>query len=128
MRKPLAFLIAGTLFGVGAVAHADVYKWIDARGATGYGESPPPGARNVTRLTMEGGNVSIIPLPRPQVARPAASAVPLVPDVRGVAIDDDATRLARWREQCVAERRVGCDNPTPATFDITPSFSRSLSR
>lgn len=133
MLKPVAWLLAGALAGAPLVAGADVYKWVDARGATGYGEKPPKDARNVTRLTMEAGNVSVIPLPRPvlgpppqlQVVQPAPVAV--VPGTPSRAVDgDDPTRIARWREQCVAERRVNCDNPTPATFDVTPSFSRFL--
>ena len=131
MSKPLAVLLAAALLGAPTVAAADVYKWIDGRGVTGYGESPPPGARNVTRLTMEAGSVSIVPVPKPRPVAPllrnveSASVTP--PEVRGAPIDiDDATRLARWRAQCVAERRVDCDNPTPATFDVTPSFARSV--
>ena len=126
MPKSIAWLLAGALLGAPVVAGADVYKWLDGRGATGYGENPPPGARNVTRLTMDAGNVSIIPVPRPRFAAPPRileSAPVTRPDIRSTTIEiDDATRLARWREQCIAERRVDCDNPTPATFDITPSF------
>jgi hypothetical protein len=40
-----------------------------------------------------------------------------------VAVPVDAARLERWREQCFAERRVDCDRPTAATFDMISSTS-----
>jgi hypothetical protein len=132
MLKPAAWLLAGALLGAPVVAGADVYKWTDARGATGYGEKPPPGARNVTRLTMEAGNVSVIPLPKappgapPQLQVVESAPVTPSPGLRSSPVEDDATRLARWREQCVAERRVDCLNPTSATFDFAPSFARTV--
>jgi hypothetical protein len=125
MRKPIVWLLTGALLGGPAVAGADIYKWTDSRGAISYGEKPPEGARNVTRLTMEGGNVSVIPRPK---VRPAALPQDVAStEARTVRLGvDDITRLSRWREQCVAERRVDCDNPTPATFDHAPSFARNI--
>ena len=110
-------------------AGADVYKWTDERGGASYGERPPAGARNVTRLTLEAGNVSIIPVPKP--SRPAAVPQPGAeaalqgrsdgPLIAGALIGTDDPE---WRRRCVLERRVDCDSPTAATFDVTPSFGR----
>jgi hypothetical protein len=114
----LGFLLAAPL-------HADdVYRWVDARGGVGYGEKPPVGAHSVRRLSIDSGNVSVIPTVRPRALpapepRVADAAAPSVV----VAVPVDAARLERWREQCFAERRVDCDRPTAATFDMISSTS-----
>lgn len=122
MRKSLVYGLAAAVLGAAPSAFADVYRWIDERGTTSYGEKPPRGARNVTRLTMDAGNVSVIPAaparaaaPRPQVPERADLAAPPL-----IVADDPA----RWRERCIAERRVDCENPTAATFDFAPPFAR----
>ena len=133
MPNPLLWLAAAAVAAAPAVAGADVYKWTDERGVASYGERPPSGARNVTRLTMEAGNVSIIPvpkLPRPAAPpRPGAESAPLarvdsLPSGSGPIATGDPTRIAEWRKRCFAERRVDCDSATAATFDVAPSFAR----
>jgi hypothetical protein len=120
----VAWLVAGALLAVCAVARADVYKWVDARGVTTYGNKPPPGARGLTRLGPADDRLSIIPLPVPR----GEIAAPLVQfdDVPRGSVDRAAAapaeNAASRREQCFAERRVDCGAPTPATFDAVPSY------
>ena len=141
MRHAFFWLAAAAVAVAPAAKGADVYKWTDARGVAGYGDKAPAGARNVTRLTMDAGNVSIIPTPKP--LRPTAPSQPggefapptradslilpsslILPGSGPIGIYD-STRIASWRRQCQDERRVDCDNPTAATFDVAPSFARS---
>lgn len=111
-------------FVLAAPLHADVYRWVDARGSVSYGQKPPAGAQNVRRLSMEAGNVSVIPIVMPRALPLAASEAP-APNVRAV-VPPDGARLDRWREHCFAERRVDCDRPTAATFDVISSSSSSV--
>jgi glutaredoxin len=48
-------LLAAVLSGWAALACAQ-YKWIDSEGKTGYGDSPPAGARNVERFSPSAGD------------------------------------------------------------------------
>ena len=136
MRNALFWLAAAAVAVAPAAKGADVYKWTDARGGAGYGDKAPAGARNVTRLTMDAGNVSIIPIPKPH--RPAAPSQPdgeFAPPTRADSLvlpssvilpgSGPIGTIASWRRQCQDERRVDCDNPTAATFDVAPSFARS---
>jgi len=136
MRNALFWLAAAAVAVAPAAKGADVYKWSDARGGAGYGDKAPAGARNVTRLTMDAGNVSIIPVPKP--LRPAAPSQPggeFAPPTRANSLVVPSSvilpgggpigTIASWRRQCQDERRVDCDNPTAATFDVAPSFARS---
>ena len=117
-------------FALAPAAHAQVYKWVDERGTTNYGNKPPT-ARQVTRLTDAESTLSIIPSPRPQPAVPAREREARALEARArdalpVAFDRPVPAAARepeWRERCFAERRVDCSAPTAATYDITLSFA-----
>lgn len=135
MPNPLIWFAAAVVAAAPAAAGADVYKWTDERGVASYGERPPSRARNVTRLTMEAGNVSIIPVPRPRAVASPQPGGESAPEARAGLLSgsgpigaDDSTRVESWRKQCLAERRVDCDNPTAATFDVAPSFARIAPR
>ena len=57
------------------LAHAQIYKWVDQKGVTSYGQKPPRDALKVTVLRAD-SNLSIIPLaiPRdPRQTQPAAA-------------------------------------------------------
>ncbi len=132
----LRFLLASAL-AMPLLAHAQIYKWTDAKGAVNYGAKPPRNAVNVTTLEAE-SRLSIIPtaIPR-QPPRPSQSADEMwqaraaqlertaVPSVYDrpmfVAVPDPAA----WRERCFAELRVDCDRPTAATYDYIPGFQPS---
>src|SRR4249920_1729559 len=112
---------------IGALAlplltHAQIYKWVDDKGVTSYGNKPPPNAAGLTTLTDGESRVSVIPSPRSQPA-PATrererDALPSSVDRAAVAA---VGRQLEWRERCFAERRVDCTAPTAATYDSTPS-------
>jgi Domain of unknown function (DUF4124) len=117
------------------LAHAQIYKWVDDRGVTSYGNKPPPNAAGLTALTDGESRVSVIPSSRPQPATAARErdlesriargererhALPSSVDRATVAAVE---RPLERRERCFAERRVDCTAPTAATYDITPSYS-----
>ena len=90
-RALLHFLIfAATL----APASAQVFKWVDERGVTHYGERPPQGGKATEvpdRLGSPGGTA-----PRtPQPADPSAAAVP-----------PEKTEETRRKEQCDQQREL----------------------
>ena len=116
-------------------AHAQIYKWVDEKGVTSYGNKPPPNAARLATLTDGESRLSVIPSSRPQPA-PAARERDLESRIARVERDRDALpsgvdratvaalgRQLDWRERCFAERRVDCTAPTAATYDITPSYS-----
>jgi hypothetical protein len=118
-------VVAGALLAGAALASEDVYRWVDERGARSYGNKPPPGARNVAKLSLDAGNVSVIPGPPLRTAR-AQSTAPLPADPVASSVDrttvGDLERFIHWRERCFAERRVDCADPSVATYDHAPSF------
>lgn len=124
------------------LAHAQVYKWVDQRGVTNYGEKPPGNVVNVTTVEAD-SNLSTIPLAIPQrpsrpgdatwEARAAMWEARAAQLERNAAIAGSLDRQilvggqdpAAWRERCFAELRVDCLRPTPATYDYIPSFNPS---
>ena len=117
------------------LAHAQIYKWVDDKGVTSYGNKPPPNAAGLTTLTDGESRVSVIPSPWPQPA-PAARERGLESRIARGERERDALpssvdratvaavgRQLEWRERCFAERRVDCTAPTSATYDTTPSYS-----
>jgi len=121
---------AALAFVLAAPVQADVYRWVDGRGAISYGEKPPAGAKDVRRLSIDAGNVSVIPISRPRAVRAPAGGA----EAGAAALAAQATPAAvvpaggfeQWREQCFAERRVDCERPTAATFDIISSSSPAV--
>ena len=62
-RISFAGLLAAAALAGPAVAHADVYKWVDEKGGVTYGTVPPPNAKKVTQLDEGNGRVSTVPGP-----------------------------------------------------------------
>jgi hypothetical protein len=121
------------------LAHAQIYKWIDQKGVTSYGEKPPRNAVKVTVLQAD-SNLSTIPLAIPRELQPqtqsAWEARAAMREARAVQVERMGVSggfdrsiavptpdVTAWRERCFAERRVDCGRPTEATFDTVPSFS-----
>lgn len=46
------------------LAQAEIYKWVDERGVTTYGNRPPRGVAGITRMNGAEPRVSIVPAPR----------------------------------------------------------------
>lgn len=112
-------------------ASAQVFRWVDSRGVIHYSDTAPANASGVTRLDLMESRISIIPTaPRaaPGQAQRAAAMPPPPAAPQGFpgTVDQSTVMalesVADWRARCIAQRRVDCDRPTAATFDIT-SFS-----
>ena len=65
--RALALLAASLVL----CAHAEVYKWVDEKGQTQYGQSPPPGA-DATRMNVPTGGPDSPPAEKAK--EPAAKA------------------------------------------------------
>jgi len=61
----------------GGAQAADLYRWTDASGGTHYGDSPPKGALNVTRIEVDTSSSTI-----PTRPAPAPSTVPAPAPIR----------------------------------------------
>ncbi|HZZ94826.1 MAG TPA: DUF4124 domain-containing protein [Usitatibacter sp.] len=86
-RRTLARIVAIALAAAGlsaAVHAAEFYRWNDADGRVVYGDKPPQGARNVTRVDVDTTDTTIparrAPVPQP-AAIPAPVAQPAAPQV-----------------------------------------------
>jgi Domain of unknown function (DUF4124) len=110
-------------------ANAQVYRWVDDRGVVNYASKPPGDGRPRVRIDHLESRISVIPI------APRASSTPLPP---GAALPqaqrtfpgmvDQATLGSLSpdvRARCIAERRVDCDSPTAATFDVVPSIAQT---
>jgi hypothetical protein len=109
-------------------ASAQVYRWVDDRGVINYASKPPDG-RAAVRIDQQESRISVIPAAaRASRASPAATLPPVSAGFPGPV--DQATvgslqpRYPDWRSRCIAERRVDCDYPSAATFDVVPSLAQ----
>ena len=93
-RALLHFLI---LAAVVAPAFAQVFKWVDERGVTHYGERPPQGGKAIEvpdRLGSPGGTP---PRANPQVTDR---------DSRPAPVQEEKTDETRRRDQCDTQREL----------------------
>ena len=125
LSRTLALLVAGALaFPVAA----QLYKWTDETGTTNYGSKPPANARNVQKLDDSKSRVSTVPGMKPEEIR-AEQDRALQQKADGLERDLAAQRRntanaqsgvaadPQWRQRCLDDRRVDCDDPTRGTFD-----------
>jgi hypothetical protein len=126
MRRTLVVL-AG--LAAATVAHAQVYKWVDDKGVVNYSSSPPPKGKGAVKLNEDTGRVTTVPAPEARREDSAAADPALRQRVeqlereaatqRQSAAQQDAAAAdayRRWVEQCRAERRVDCDDPSRGAF------------
>lgn len=130
LRRLLVPCVVAWLAGAPA-AWAQVYKWTDERGSVNYGNKPPPNARNVTLVREDDGRVSTVPGLSPEAMESQQNRA----DQRRIdrlERDLEAQRRANraagsgaeyqaWRDQCLAERRVDCDDPNRGVI-YTPGY------
>jgi hypothetical protein len=107
-RLALALVLAA----LAAPAGAQMYKWIDDKGVTNYGSTPPANARSVEKVDER---VSTVPGPKPEVQPGSGGAAKQVSPETPRA-QPDAAADAQARERCIAERRVDCDDPSRAAL------------
>jgi len=116
--KRLATIVLAASCGIG-MAHvtsaAEIYKWVDSRGVTHYSDTAPRDAK-ASRMPDGMGKLSVIPTARPGGATTASGGSAAIAPTRGperivqIHSADEQSKLAQWREQCVNERWVDCDD------------------
>lgn len=109
-------------------AAAQTYKWTDENGTTNYGAKPPANARNVQQLDETKSRVSTVPGLKPEALQ-AEKDRATQQRIDGLERDLEAQRRetaaaqsrvvadSQWRERCIADRRVDCDDPSRGTFE-----------
>jgi hypothetical protein len=143
--RPRVLVIAACVAWLASApsAQAQVYKWVDDQGVVNYSSTPPPKGRSAVTLDADKGRVTTIPAPdaRREAAAPGGDAAlrqridQLERDAaaqRQAASQQDAAAAEaarRWREQCLAERRVDCDDAGRGVFDpgygyVYPPYAR----
>ena len=119
MKTPLGSLAATVAIILPCAASGAMYKWVDEQGITNYSNKAPADRRAV-KLNEQNSLVNTIRFPeRKGAASPARVERPEDEPFgagRSPAAEEAAAREAfrRWREQCIAQRRVDCDDPYAA--------------
>src|SRR5215470_4857981 len=124
--RALQLALTGVALALTQAAYAQVYKWIDEKGVVNY-SSTPPEKRKSTKLDEENGRLSIVE--SSGYARTVSSSRERALQDRVDRLEQEAARnqqtaaqqeaLAQqaslqWREACIAQRRVDCDDPQGA--------------
>jgi hypothetical protein len=131
MTRTLLFVGLVSALVLAGGAHAQVYKWVDDKGVVNYSSTPPPKGRSAVTLDEDKGRVTTIPAPDAQRGAGAATGDPALRQrvdqlerdaaaQRQTAAQQEAAAAEsyrRWREQCLAERRVDCDDPSRGALD-----------
>lgn len=101
-------LAAGLLLSF--AAHGQIYRWIDDKGSTVYGNRPPASARSVTRLDVDGKARSAAQMQAPVTQRFPSAVVPLAPNVLSTVDAETVAASARYleRQRCAAHPRADC--------------------
>lgn len=122
-RAAVAWLALGLGLAAGCAGAAEVYKWVDERGITHYGESPPPGQAAKPVDVQPRGIVESDVAPGPQREAeprrsveppPAASAPPAGAAVRGMDFD---TFIRLQRGMTEGELLIRAGKPDHETID-----------
>jgi hypothetical protein len=128
VHRILAVVAAAVL---ASPAGAQLYKWVDDKGVTNYGSAPPANARNVQKVDESNPRVSTVPGLKPEEVQAGENRA-LQQKVDGLERDLEAQRRAtadaqaraaadtQWRERCLADRRVDCDDPSRGQIDYDP--------
>lgn len=132
----LRFLLAASL-ALAPAAYGQVYKWTDDKGVVNY-SSTPPDNRKSQKLDEDKGRVSTIEAvdySRPEAARKEQALKDRIDKLEQDAQRNRQTAAAQdaaaadayrvWRERCISERRIDCDDPYPNVNDpgyFTPYF------
>jgi hypothetical protein len=133
-RAYVSLLAAVACLATTAPASGQVYRWTDERGVVNYGNKPPPNARNVAPMREDDGRVSTIPGMSPQTVEAERDrlerrrADQLQRDLEAErrasrAASGGGSDFQAWREQCLAERRVDCDDPNRGAFVPGPGWA-----
>jgi hypothetical protein len=118
IKFPMKACIAIAALLLSSTASAAMYKWVDEQGVTNY-SNKAPSDRRVLKLDEQNTRVNTIRFPTPNTAAPARAErleEESLPVRRSSVAEEAAAREAfrRWRERCIAQRRVDCDDPYAA--------------
>jgi hypothetical protein len=70
LRSAPILVLAALCLTAPSHLRADVYKWVDERGAVSYGDTPPQGAKGVRALDLKSGIDTVIPgIPKEELER-----------------------------------------------------------
>lgn len=133
-RFALARILAAlAAVALAAPAGAQLYKWVDDKGVTNYGSSPPANARNVQKVDESNPRVSTVPGLKPEEVQAGENRA-LQHKVDQLERDLEAQRRAtadaqaratadtQWRERCLADRRIDCDDPWRGQLGYDPGW------
>jgi Domain of unknown function (DUF4124) len=134
-RTPFLAVLATLACAVmlAGVAHGQVYKWVDDKGVVNYSSAPPAKGKGAVKLNED--RVTTIPAPEGRGDDSAAVTDPaLRRRVDQLERDAAAQRQSaaqqeaaaaeaqrRWVEQCRADRRVDCDDPSRGAY-VDPGY------
>jgi hypothetical protein len=127
--RVLQVAIAAATLALAQAAYAQVYKWVDEKGVVNY-SSTPPEKRKSTRLDEESGRLSTVesynyarnlPSPRERALQDRVDRFEqeAARNRQTAAQQEAAAQQAQlqWREACIAQRRVDCDDPYATPYD-----------
>jgi hypothetical protein len=122
MRNFLLATVAAPLW-LALPAHAEIYKWVDEKGVVNYSNTPPENRRSV-KLDDDTGRVSTIEAY--DYSKDGAKQREQALKDRVAQLEEETARNRQaaaqqelaaaeayrmWREFCIAQRRIDCDDP-----------------
>jgi len=131
VAAPVALAIGMAWLAIGDAGAAEIYKWKDEKGVVHYSNTPPPKDANASVLDESKGKVSVVPAYKAPDAPRGANDAELQERVRRLERDLERERqsqsaaaqsqsdaYARWRADCLAQRRSDCDDPSAAGVPV----------
>ncbi|MCL4801507.1 MAG: DUF4124 domain-containing protein [Burkholderiales bacterium] len=112
-----------------------IYKWRDANGVVHYSNSPPPKGTDATVLDQRNSKVSVVPAiqaPADAAAGAGAGADTQLQNrvqrlerelederrSQAAAAQAQSDAYQRWREECLKQRRLDCDDPAAVPTEV----------
>ena len=130
--RSLGLVLAGVLLSAATIDAAEIYKWRDDKGIVHYSNTPPPQGTDASVLDENKGKVSVVPAYRaPDGAADGDAALQdrvrrlerqleqeRTSQQQTISPQADADAYARWRADCLAQRRTDCDDPGAAAVPV----------
>lgn len=134
-RQALITTIGALLLGSGAIASADVYKWIDERGVVNYSDEAPQG-RAAQKMDRTMNRLIVVPpspdstersrrladdLMRARLEREHREHIARYTEQAGRSEAREEALLKSWRQRCLAEQWADCDH-APTLYNRYAEF------
>jgi hypothetical protein len=132
----LSLLALGAALWVAPLAEAQVYKWVDERGVVNYSTTPPAN-RPSTKVDEDSGRVSTIRAPdqsRTQETQRERALQQRVDELERDAASrqsppqQDIAAQRQSREDCLAQRRIDCDDPSRGLYESERWYPYGVNR